>query len=184
MLNVRQLLRALAILSLAFAARTASAANPPIVKDDLAIGLRVPLGGVGGADFGLGVGAEKMIQDKIGITAAGYWSGYSEEVPFGALGAYTYSYSNLLLTVGGAYHFYQADKLDLSAGLALGYNVATFSAEWKGQGTAPDSASDAAGGFIWSATANGRYFLSDKLAAQLSLGYGLGYAAVGLDYKF
>lgn len=180
---MKNTLLALAVIATACLASEAAAANAPVTRNDFIVGVRVPLGGVGGADFGLGLGAEKMLQDKIGLTGAVYGSGYSESIPVCA-GVYEYSYLNILLTAGGAYHFYQVDKVDLSAGLALGYNVASASATWKGAGAAPASASSSAGGFIWSATANGRYFLSDRLAAHLSLGYGLGYAALGLDYKF
>ena len=137
---------------------------------DMLIGLRLPLGGVGGASLGYGAGLEKMISPKVGITGAAYYSGYD---------AGFYAYSNIMLTAGGSYHFYTTDKLDLSAGVSLGYNIASVSVVSGGVSASGVSA----GGFIWSGMAQGRYFFTPKISGYLGLGYGLGYATVGLDFK-
>jgi len=145
---------------------------------DMLVGLRVPVGGVAGASFGIGAGLEKMITPKVGITGAAYYAGYSESLAGVGMGSIEYSYTNILLTAGGSYHFYTTDKLDLSAGVSLGYNVASVSVSGGGSASGVS-----AGGFIWSGMAQGRYFFTPKISGYLGLGYGLGYATIGLDFK-
>lgn len=153
-----------------------SAESAAFESGDFLVGIRVPLGGVAGASFGIGAAAEYALADTFGLNAAGYWSGYSQSVLGGE-----YSYSNILLTAGASYHYYRTAKLDLSGTFSLGYNIASVSLESDDENFAYEGD---VGGFVWGAMANARYFFSDSFAAYLGLGYGLGYAQLGVDVSF
>lgn len=144
------------------------------------IGAKIALGGVAGASYGLIGNYEYGYQDNIGLGATVAYSGYSEDL-FGG----TWSYTNILILANVGYHYdlLHNEKLDTWGAFNIGYNVASAKWEWK---TKPPFAIDptvSVGGVVWGFSANARYFLTDKLAATASVGYGLGYLNIGLDYK-
>ena len=88
----------------------------------------------------------------------------------------------------GAYHFNEfvkIDKLDLYAGLMLGYNIAseTFSS------TDPSRTNIAYygssyGGFAYSFFGGARYRFTDNIGVFGELGYGISILNIGLNIKF
>lgn len=96
-----------------------------------------------------------------------------------------WSYSNLLLGATGTWHFTRFEKLDLSAGLTLGYDIA--SAKWKyenSEHTSQEVAKSSAGGFLWGLNIDAKYYFTENFGAFVGVGYGLSYANVGVCYKF
>ncbi len=145
--------------------------NPQFHNSDFYIGPRVGLGGIGGAGVGLGVNAEYGITQQIGVTGTFGWSGYSSGY---------WTYTNLIVAVGGNYHVqvFNVKNLDTYAGLGLGWNF--------GSVASTDSRyvwDRSYGGFFWDLRVGGRYFISDKLAATAEFGYGFGYFRLGVDFK-
>ncbi len=140
---------------------------------DIVFGGRVALGGVAGASFGFAANAEYGFKENIGIGAFFGYSGYKQNLLTAEA-----SYTNILILGSVNYHqdFLKIQNLDTWAAVSLGYNVASVSP------SSPNLPS--VGGFVWGVTANARYYFTQNLALATSLGYGLGYLQVGLDYKF
>ncbi len=70
------------------------------------------------------------------------------------------------------------DKLDLYAGVRLGYDVASCSVE-------PDLGYNVSvGGFIYTTHIGANYFLTDNWAVNAEVGYGLASLSVGATFKF
>lgn len=157
-----------------------SSSNLVFLKSgDIVVGGRVALGGVAGASFGFSGIAEYGIGDNLGIGAFVGYSGYKETFPF-----YEYSYANILVLGSVNYHqdFLKIQNLDTWGAISLGYNVASAKATATGGSNLPIP-SVSAGGFVWGVTANARYYFTPNLALSASLGYGLGYLQIGIDYK-
>lgn len=158
-----------------------SAKTVLLKKGDFFIGPRVALGAVAGASFGLGVAAEYGLDDNIGIGGFAGYSGYSETFGLGTA-SYKWSYTNILLLATGSYHYdvLKTDKLDTWGEVGLGYNIGSVSYEGP---TIPGLIEPTVGGFVYTVTANARYFFSSNFAFFASVGYGLGIARVGVDLK-
>jgi hypothetical protein len=180
----------LTLLSISAVAQEASSGASPtpasektvlLKKGDFYIGPRVALGAVAGASFGLGAAAEYGLDNNIGIGAFAGYSSYSEAFS-GFGGSYKWSYKNILLLATGSYHYdvLKNDKLDTWGEVGLGYNIGSVSYEGP---SIPGLIEPTAGGFVYTITANARYFFSSNLAFFASVGYGLGIARVGVDFK-
>ena len=90
--------------------------NPNFKNKDFLIGPRIGLGYVAGAAFGVGVNAEYAVTPQIGVTGLAGWSSW---------GSTYWTYTNLIIGVGGNFHFdlLKVNKLDTYAGLGLGWNI-------------------------------------------------------------
>jgi hypothetical protein len=109
---------------------------------------------------------------KVGI---GGMLGYAgSEIDAGFFKA-TYSY--ILVGGRGNYHFYNTDNIDVYGGLTLGYNIASVKVE---PSTIPAAS---AGGVLWGGVIGGRYYFTDKIGANVELGYGISLATIGLSIK-
>lgn len=146
-------------------------------KGDNVAGLNVGFGGGYGIPFSLSYERGVYnINSKMSIGAGGLL-GYgfsSDEVPGGK-----WSYSNILIGARGAFHYTAIQKLDLLAGLTLGYDV--VSAKWKGQGPGFDASGS---GVLWGIHAGARYYFTEQFGANAEIGYGVGYLNIGVSYKF
>lgn len=114
------------------------------------------------ASSSLGVGG------FLGLTGAK--EGYSEN---------GWRYTNIIVGPRAAIHYQFLEKFDTYGGLMLGYNI--VSAKWTGEGEGGYNSEVSA--FTWSLFLGGRYYLSDKLAAMMELGYGISYINVGIALK-
>jgi hypothetical protein len=150
--------------------------SPYFRKGDLFIGPRVGLGSFGGAGLGLGANVEYGVTPQIGVSGTFGWSSYSS----GFVG-YNWTYTNLIIAVGGNYHFdvLKVNKLDTYAGLGLGYNIGSVSSN---DANFP-YIGDTYGGFFFDFRLGGRYFFTDRLAGTVELGYGFGFLRIGVDFK-
>lgn len=149
-----------------------------------ALGLGSGLGFLGGVAF---IGnAEYAVTDNIGVGGSvGYWS-YSEETSVAGF-TVKYKYSIIPIIVSGAWHFHLGNpKLDLGAGVSLGYYVVNASSEVSGTSTLGTTsiAAASASGVAFGAFGVVRYFVTDHLALRGKVGYGITVAEVGVDFRF
>ncbi len=147
--------------------------NDKTIKADVGFGSAV--GGIP-----VGVSYEQGIVDLGGafITLGGY-VGYDSSTE-------NYSYfkwklSQLNIMVQGNYYLAPiVDKLDLYAGLRLGYANVTSTYIYDDH----DSEYDWGSPFSYSAHVGANYWFSNSFAVNAELGYGIAYLNVGVAYKF
>ena len=153
-------------------------------KGDNVAGLNVGFGGSYGVPVSLTYerGIHKINNKmSIGVGAIAGYGGSSESMIWGK-----WKYSNILLGARGAWHYTAIKKLDLYAGLTLGYDVASAKFTWndpKDEQTI-GKLSASAGGFLWGAYAGARYYFNKSFGVNAEVGYGLAYLNIGVAYKF
>ncbi|MFA7380661.1 MAG: hypothetical protein WC150_09380 [Bacteroidia bacterium] len=120
-----------------------------------------------------------LLEGKLGIGGLLGYAGSKYE-----FGAFKYKYSYILIGGRGNYHVSEMlglpENIDAYGGLTLGYNVA--SVKWDGAGADP-GVGGSAGGVLWGITAGGRYYFTDKIGANVELGYGISVLTLGLSVK-
>ncbi|MFI3314180.1 MAG: hypothetical protein R3Y04_00750 [Rikenellaceae bacterium] len=112
-----------------------------------------------GSNFAIGVGA-----------TAGYASKSEND----------YKYSNLLLGALGNFHYVGLNKWDFTAGLVLGYDIA--SAKWTGTGT--EIGTDSASGLLLGLNVGAKYYITESLGIAANVGMGIATCQLGIAYKF
>ena len=118
------------------------------------------------------------VTDKLGIGRIGVGGiiGYSGYKYNG--GGFNYSSNHILIGARGAYHFdLDVEKLDLYAGVMLGYNNVSYSDNFGGYNP---GGSALVGGIFGGC----RYFFSDKVGAFGELGYSIALLNLGVTIKF
>lgn len=146
-------------------------------KGDNVASLNVGFGGDYGVPFSLSY--ERGVYDinsdmSIGVGGLLGYGASSQKVLEGK-----WSYSNILIGARGAFHYTAIQKLDLLAGLTLGYDV--VSSKWKGPGEGFGASGSSV---LWGIHAGARYYFTEQFAANAEVGYGLGYLSIGVSYKF
>jgi Outer membrane protein beta-barrel domain len=151
-------------------------------KGDIALNVGIGLGSVYGySGFSssvppLSASLEVGITDKIGIGRFGVGGilGYSS-YKFSTFNSVTSSH--ILIGGRGLYHFdFDVEKLDLYAGIMLGYNIISYS----DNATGVFSGSGVVGGVFGGA----RYMFSEKIGAFGELGYSIAWLNIGITAKF
>jgi len=147
------------------------------------LGAVVGFGGSGLNGTGaIPIGAEYMfysLNDNVNLGIYAGFASSSEELNFGSKG--TWTYTNILVGVSGAYHFSLGEKFDPFVGLSLGYNVASASWEWDGAAAGAEP-SASAGGIFYSGYAGFNYWMSDSWGFQVRAGL-LPYVGVGAIFN-
>lgn len=114
------------------------------------------------------------ITENISIGGVVGFAGSKYDYPGGKL-----KYSYLLVAARGNYHFdINVEKLDLYAGLTLGYNNVT--SKYTGAGGFKADGSSV----LFGAQVGANYYIKENLALWADLGYGLGYLNLGVAFKF
>jgi len=132
---------------------------------------------------------EKMISDnfsvggfigtygtKYTLSGSGFGSSYNSETK--------YSYVNVGAL--GNYHFVNSESFNLYGGLKLGYVNSKVSSEASASvsGYTETLSSDAKGsGFLFGLAIGARYHLSEKMAANAELGYGIALLKLGITFN-
>ena len=147
--------------------------------------------GLAGADGtsstpSIGVEVEKAIAPEWSVGGVVGYSSSEQKYNY-YYGEYGWKYTYVLVAARGGYHFVKfikSPKLDAYAGLTLGYNHVTV--KDVGNGLYSNYFTYKASGsyVLYGAHVGGRYFFNPNLAAQLELGYGIGYLSAGLCWKF
>lgn len=141
-----------------------------------------------GASFDYGITNEISLGMYLGITGATY-NYYGTIACNNSLYNYeeTYKWSFMLIGFRGAYHFQKFivnTKVDLYAGLTIGYDQARFKYSSNSpcliNGIYGSSRSKA----FFSGFAGCRYRFNDHFGAFGELGYGISYLTLGLNYRF
>ncbi|TAH24732.1 MAG: hypothetical protein EAZ07_09100 [Cytophagales bacterium] len=141
---------------------------------------------------------EKIITDEIGPGRigigglAGYSAGKYEYPSWFGTGEYGIKTTSIVIGARGAYHFnfVKNDKLDLYAGIMLGYNIG--STKWyfdssisPATQTLLESTNSASyGGLIYGGFIGARYLFTEKIGAFAELGYSIALFNLGLTVKF
>lgn len=171
---------------------TEGAAKNAYSKGDLVGQTGIGIGGLGGfygsaslpvIAAGVDVGIEKMISvgGVVGYTASSQEYGYIfQATPT----VYKWKYTYITVAARGSYHFLQLDheKIDLYAGLGLGFNI--VSASFEGNATLRPVNTGSSGSYLFFGFhAGGRYYFSPNFATFAELGYGVGILNVGIALK-
>lgn len=96
-------------------------------------------------------------------------------------------YNDIIIGVQGNLHMQFVDRLDTYAGAMLGYEI--VNAKNYGRSDDPDFdyshyIQTDANGMTFSLHLGARYYLTDNLATNIELGYGVAFANIGLSYRF
>lgn len=126
-----------------------------------------------------GIKDEVLEKGVIGIVGSIGYNSYKYRYTYSTYD-YGWNYSNIVLAVGGSFHYPLLDKLDTYGVLALGYNIATS----KEVGNIPgDDYSSSSGGFVFGIYVGGRYYFNEHFAAFAQVGYGIAYLTFGVSYR-
>lgn len=138
--------------------------------------------GIGNSGVALILNGEYGVTDNIGIGGSvGYWS-YSEDLS-GAGYTAKYKYSIIPIVATGAWHFnIGSPKLDLGAGIAIGYYLVNSSYETNVSGVSVAAASSS--GVAIGAFGLIRYFVTESIALRGKAGYGVTLLEAGVDFRF
>jgi hypothetical protein len=157
-------------------------------KGDQVVSLGLGIGGFAGAYGSTGIafsgGYENAIHENISLGGIVGYSSSTEDI----YGSWGWKYTYILIGARGAYHFdvLHNSNIDTYAGVMLGYNIVSSSET----GTNPYAgypgytvSSASASYILFGAFIGGRYYFNPNLAAQVELGYGVGFLNVGIAYK-
>ena len=156
-----------------------SFAQSQFANGDKLLNVGINLGGTyGGGGVGVGASYEQGIHDFISV------GGQLDFVHWGyGGGIYSYGWSYNFISIGarGSYHygkhFLTVDKLDLYAGPAIGYRIASSSYDGVGY--------DAYGsGVFFGAFAGARYYFKPAMGVFGEVGYNASPLKVGITFKF
>ena len=100
---------------------------------------------------------------------------------------YKEQWSYKIIGLRGAFHYngLNQDKIDVYAGLMLGYYINSYKFETNYYGnTAYNGTNNYANSFGLAGYVGGRYFFTPNFGAFAELGYGISYVTIGVDGKF
>lgn len=98
---------------------------------------------------------------------------------------WTYKWTYIMIGGRASYHFdIGVEKLDLYAGVLLGYNIVKLKEEVPAGWEAYTTGISGTSYFLWGIDAGARYFFTPNIGAYLELGYGLAYIHGGIAFKF
>lgn len=150
-------------------------------KGDKLVNVGINLGGTyGGGGVGVGGSFETGIHDFISVGAQADFVSWN----YGWTG-YNWKYNFLNIGGRGSYHFgkhfLDVDKLDLYAGLALGYRIASYKdpSGWSGSYTSSYGSGVFLGGY-----GGARYYFKPSLGAFAEVGYNASPLKAGITFKF
>ena len=128
------------------------------------------------------VSFETGVAEKITLGGIVAYSGSSEDFGYGS-----WKYTYIVISARGAYHFLEHQpKLDAYAGLGLGYSIVSASVTWNNsiyQNEFANLYGASASYFFFDIFVGGRYYFAPKWAILGEVGYGVGFARIGVSYK-
>ena len=92
-----------------------------------------------------------------------------------------WNYSNIVIAVGGTFHYPLLDKLDTYGAIGLGYNIST--SKQVGNSYPGEDFSSSSGGIRFGIYVGGRYYFNEHFAAFAQVGYGITYLTFGVSYR-
>lgn len=116
----------------------------------------------------------------IGIVGSIGYNSYKYRASY--LGSdYGWNYTNIVIAVGGTFHYPLLDKLDTYGAIGLGYNISSSKEHgdfWPGS-----DLSSTSGGVVFGIYVGGRYYFNEHFAAFAQVGYGIAYLTFGVSYR-
>ncbi len=149
-------------------------ADSKLIKADIGFG-----SGIGGIPIGVSYEQGILEVGEAVVTVGGYVGFESSKDSYAV---YSWKRSQIAITLLGNYYLKpMVDKLDLYAGLRLGYrNISSKYVYEDGSSIKYDWGSP----FCYSFHIGANYWFSDSFAVNAELGYGIAYLNVGVAYKF
>ncbi|MCX6148970.1 MAG: hypothetical protein NTX22_00430 [Ignavibacteriales bacterium] len=97
-----------------------------------------------------------------------------------------YTYTYIFIGARGEYHFLEnVEKLDLYAGVTLGYDIVTASSKVHGNNNYGYNGSSASASYALTGIHGGvRYYVSPQFAVWGEVGYGVSLISGGVAFKF
>ena len=134
----------------------------------------------------IGLSLEKGIKDleNIGPLSIGGIVEYKHS-SYTWQSSYDWSWTDIVVAARSAIHYdlFKNEKIDTYGGVALGLRIQSFTDyTFDGNNYVKGTASTTHG--LFALYVGGRYYFSKKFAGFAEFGYGLGYATIGLSYKF
>jgi hypothetical protein len=147
-------------------------------QGDKLLNVGIGLGTYGAGGLGFGGSFEYGIHDAISVGALAGYSGRGNYLGSGV------RWSVLTIGARGSYHFNELlnltdDKIDLYAGVGLGYRNISWDYNGVGLGNGYGT-----GGVIFLGHIGGKYYLQPNLALFAELGSGFGTLQAGVAFKF
>ena len=167
-----------AVFALAAAVLAASNAQAQFEKGDKLLNAGINLGGTyGGGGIGVGASFEVGVHDFISVGAQGDFVSWN----YGWIGS-NVRYNFLSIGARGSYHygkhFLTIDNLDLYAGVALGYRIASYSGAGSGYVSTYGS------GVFPGGFAGARYYFKENMGVFAEVGYNASPLKAGITFKF
>jgi len=157
-------------------------------KGDQVVSLGLGLGGFAGAYGGssgiaISGGYEYGVHENVSLGGLVGYSSSSDEYNSYYGGTYGWKYTYILIGARGAYHIdlLHNSNIDTYGGVLLGYNIVSSSAT--GTNSSYYGSTASASYMLFGVFIGGRYYFNPNLAAQVELGYGVGFLNVGIAYK-
>lgn len=126
------------------------------------------------------LGAEYGITPKIGIGVSVGFTGSTYKFS----DIYRLEYTYIVPQVRGAYHFINRDKLDIYAGLSVGYSIVNYQYVVLASSTITDpNVGRSLGGFAPGIFIGGRYYLTNQLAIFAEAGYNISFISLGVTFR-
>lgn len=117
----------------------------------------------------------------IGVASESYQVPYNDYYDGHYYGYYTWRYTDKLIGIRGAYHFYTQHKFDVYAGAILGYNSVSYS--YTGPGEGYNNYATLGSGIAFDIFIGGRYYFSHHWGVYAELGYGIDLLSIGVTAK-
>ena len=138
-------------------------------------------GGVPAISFSYEQAIKDEILEKgvIGIIGSIGYNSYKYRYTYSTY-EYGWNYSNIVISVGGSFHYPLLDKLDTYGVIGLGYNISTTKEVGNNPG---EDYSSSSGGVRFGIYVGGRYYFNDHFAAFAQVGYGITYLTFGVSYR-
>ncbi|MBC8042083.1 MAG: hypothetical protein IAF08_01445 [Rhizobacter sp.] len=154
--------------------KTAAVSGRAFSKGANYLGARIGIGTIGYGGLPIGGQYEYGVTENIGVGLTGDFTSYD----FGS----GYKFNYIFIGAQGNYHFIDLlkdnPKVDVFAGLTLGYAIFSFS------GSESFGVFSNASGVYIAFQGGARYFFTDNIAAEGRLGYGLAILTLGITFKF
>jgi hypothetical protein len=128
------------------------------------------------------VSFETGVAEKITLGGIVAYSGSSQDFVYGS-----WKYTYIVIGARGAYHFLEHNpKLDAYAGAGLGYDIVSSSVTWNNslyQSQFGNYYTASASYFFFDVFLGARYYFTPKFGVLGEIGYGVGFARIGVTYK-
>ncbi|KAA9325548.1 hypothetical protein F0P96_19650 [Hymenobacter busanensis] len=176
------------------APKSSSSSMETFTKGSTAVNLGVGVGLGYGYGFGtikatpaMSLSVERGFIDGVGPGTIGIgglvgYKGYHYDYS----GGYKASWSNILVSARGTYHYniLENPKLDTYAGLSVGVRVESYKNTYFDNTPGYDGYKSSSSYITSGLFIGGRYFFTDNIGAFAELGYDMNYLKLGLSAKF